>query len=306
MKPDLVAGVKLLLLNRFPELEYLDISWFGGEPLIASDIVYDIMTHVRDLRESASHVAVSSDMTTNGYLLAPAAARRLLSLGVTRFQISLDGSAATHDPVRKRADGSGTFATIWTNLLHLGALEEPYEVVIRIHASPSNEGSIRELLLACRDAFGGDPRFRFLIRPVAKLGGPNDREFRVLSPADAARAMESLAGYARRLGLETQAPSQPICYAARPNSWIIRSDGALGKCTVALSDDRNRVGRLLPDGTLRIRGPKVAPWIRGMATGSPAELACPLEGLAPTAAPEYASRIQEPAGKLVPVAPAFI
>ena len=66
-----------------------------------------------------------------------------------------------------------------------------------------------------------------------------------------------------------------MCYASRPNSLIIRANGTLGKCTVALSDERNTVGRLLPSGDLQIDQSKLRWWIRGLETGRPDELECP-------------------------------
>ena len=42
-----------------------------------------------------------------------------------------------------------------------------------------------------------------------------------------------------------------ICYASRPNSLIIRSNGDVGKCTVALYDERNKIATLQPDGTMK-------------------------------------------------------
>jgi uncharacterized protein len=71
----------------------------------------------------------------------------------------------------------------------------------------------------------------------------------------------------------------PLCYAAMGNSFVIRSDGRVGKCTVALDDDRNTVGMLCDDGSIRIRDARFRPWIRGLFDGDQAALACPLRGL---------------------------
>jgi uncharacterized protein len=69
------------------------------------------------------------------------------------------------------------------------------------------------------------------------------------------------------------------CYAARANSFVIRSDGRVGKCTVALDDDRNTVGHLSADGRLILDASRIRPWIRGLVSLDPTELHCPLINL---------------------------
>ncbi|HEY0068405.1 MAG TPA: hypothetical protein VGE04_00395, partial [Chloroflexia bacterium] len=68
---------------------------------------------------------------------------------------------------------------------------------------------------------------------------------------------------------------QYVCYASKPNSLMIRADGSIGKCTVALYDTRNALGRILPNGTLDIDSSKLRLWANGFATLDPDELACP-------------------------------
>lgn len=70
-----------------------------------------------------------------------------------------------------------------------------------------------------------------------------------------------------------------ICYAAKPNSLLIRADGRIGKCTVALTDERNTIGQVNPDGTLTIDNDRLRPWVRGLATLDARALECPLSGL---------------------------
>ena len=45
MTSRVVNAVKSLLHNRVSTLDRLDIGWFGGEPLLASEIVRDIQSH---------------------------------------------------------------------------------------------------------------------------------------------------------------------------------------------------------------------------------------------------------------------
>ncbi|OBS07518.1 hypothetical protein BAX55_02700 [Acinetobacter baumannii] len=45
MLPEVVESVKNLIDNRLDVVDHLHLSWFGGEPLIAKDILLDIANY---------------------------------------------------------------------------------------------------------------------------------------------------------------------------------------------------------------------------------------------------------------------
>jgi uncharacterized protein len=98
------------------------------------------------------------------------------------------------------------------------------------------------------------------VRPLSRLGGPNHDKLPI---ADDPITVEGLYRYADDLGLNTVHDNDVVdhvCYAAKMNSYVIRADGSLSKCTVALYDPRNIIGRLNEDGTMEISTEKVAWW----------------------------------------------
>jgi len=279
MAPEVVKGIKNLLSRRMPELETLHVSWFGGEPLLARGVIEDVMTHARDLAEANPRLCVDSDATTNGYLLTLPVAERLLELGVSRYQISFDGPREWHDGKRVLAGGRGSFDKIWGNLLALSALDQDFRITIRVHVDRENAAIIPQFIDLCAAAFGSDSRFEMFIRELARLGGANDDGLAVFDVAEKDAALEPLRSYARSRGLRLMelTESDKICYAARPSSYVIRANGDLNKCTVALNHSNNRVGRILEDGAIRVEGEKMLMWMRGFVSGSPAELKCPMK-----------------------------
>jgi uncharacterized protein len=80
MQPAVVNGIKRLLDVRLPQLRQLELSWFGGEPLLAPQVVVEISSHASLLAAKHS-VSYNGNMTTNAYLLTPDLLRRLVSLG---------------------------------------------------------------------------------------------------------------------------------------------------------------------------------------------------------------------------------
>lgn len=284
MRPEVVQGLKRFLDRRLPELDHLQVSWFGGEPLLAVDVVRNVLGHIARLR-SRREVTFTSDMTTNAHRLTPDLFRELLGLGNTAFQITLDGTGPEHDRKRKLARGGGSFAVIWENLSRLREVDGDFRVMVRIHVDRGNQEDLSTLLAQCGETFAGDARFEFMIRPLARLGGPNDAALDVLGEGERDGPVARLAALARELGLRPWSPAagEDLCYAARPNSLVIRADGRIGKCTVALRDPANDVGRLREDGTLTLDREAMLPWMRGLWSGAESELACPYRGLKKTA-----------------------
>lgn len=70
-----------------------------------------------------------------------------------------------------------------------------------------------------------------------------------------------------------------ICYAGKPNSLLIRSNGRIGKCTVAFDDDRNDVGVLLNDGKLSLNNSRLNAWFNGIESLSDEHAGCPISGI---------------------------
>lgn len=283
MSPATVAAVKALIASRVDDLHYLNLSWFGGEPLAAPDIVLDISRFAMERSQEREVHFSGSEITTNGSLLTLDLLRKLIEVRQQSFQISLDGWREGHDHTRRSGSGDGTFDLIWSNLLAMRDSDLPFHVTLRIHLTSSNVASVERLAREIVATFGADPRFSTFLKPIANLGGPNagaievmSREQRQQTVSDLNQILSALKGNATTadalLGSGTY-----ICYASKPNSLIIRANGQLAKCTVAFEDDRNNVGRVKSDGTLEIDNPKLGYWFRGLYSRDKDVLACPVQ-----------------------------
>ena len=287
MEPWVVEGVKNLITRRSPDLERLDLSWFGGEPLLARDIVSEIQSHARSVASGRPSMRVGADMTTNGYVLCPAVLQQLIDSGVASYQISFDGPREFHDRKRVLHGGKGTFDVIWGNLLAARSLTSRFNITIRIHVDRSNEAVVPRFIDECAAAFGSDSRFELFIRELSRLGGPNDSNLDVFENGDGRPVTEELRRHAAARGLrlmESKDAEEAACYAARANSFLIRANGRVGKCTVALEHPHNQVGVIREDGTLDLMAPRMAMWMRGLKSDKREELRCPMEGYADSTA----------------------
>lgn len=285
MKKETIQGIKALLEKRCADLRYLSISWFGGEPLIAKDIVLEISEYAKSLVFRYPKLRYLGDMTTNAYLLDYKTIAALANVGVRSYQISLDGPREIHNKSRLRADGSGTYDTIWSNLLAIRDSSLPVSIMLRVHFDYDTFKLMEPLIEDIRREFLDDSRFSILFKGIERLGGPNDAAIKIFSHAQKDEAVKFLQAklFSNNL-VSSQNHSLPddyVCYASRPNSLIIRSNGDVGKCTVALYDERNKIASLQPDGTLKLIPGRLDPWVRGVETLDFATLGCPLVNLPP-------------------------
>jgi uncharacterized protein len=293
MEPRVVRGIKNLLADRAEELSHLTLSWFGGEPLLARDLIEDVMRHVGRLRVEHPRMRVESDVTTNGHHLGRRVFERLLALGVDKYQVSFDGPPEWHDRVRRQAGGGGTFDRIWGNLASLRAVRGDFQVQVRVHVDRENHRAMPAFIDRYAEHFGSDGRFQLFLRKLSRYGGPNDSALAVLDDGEECGAvLGELWAYADRRGVARFDGFQETtsCYAARANSFVVRADGRVNKCTVVLDHPRNQVGRLHESGRLQLESGRMLDWMRGLSAGDALQMLCPMRGLADDALDPPAAR----------------
>jgi uncharacterized protein len=272
MSRGLRAGLKAFAITQSASLESLALDWFGGEPLLAFDVMRDVLPDVNAACERNS-CALHGHITTNGYLLTHDIAEQLLDWQVDSFQITLDGPREEHNKRRQLhkhrliGDGAderhGTFDQIMENVHALLAQRRLFYLQLRtnydLNSLPTMDGWISQLA----DLVGDDARVRVDFCPI--WADPDNVEVSMAVGKEKQRTYAELLAAAHAKGLRTDAPGYLrlgglVCYAAKANSFVVRSDGALNKCTVALDADYNDVGRLREDGTIELDVDKLAKW----------------------------------------------
>ncbi|HEX3553751.1 MAG TPA: radical SAM protein [Thermoanaerobaculia bacterium] len=266
MQPQVRAGIKKLVEKRLPGLRALSIAWFGGEPLYGMPAIEELAPYFVEVAEKNS-LRLGSNMTTNGYLLTPEVAEKLLAWKIRRFQITIDGPPESHDRTRPTREGEGTFETIFENLKALSLRPEPFNVDVRVNFDRNNHPRMGKFLDLLEKELGRDARFKLRFRAVGKWGGPNDSGLAVCG-TDSDRIQAELKEEARSRGLnvtddirEVKGMGAQVCYAARPYNFIIGANGNVMKCTIDLDKkDRNVVGHLDAEGELNLDTDRFALW----------------------------------------------
>lgn len=148
-KPGIMSDdIKKKLINyvesQAKRLNTLQINWYGGEPLLAFDVI-------KELSESFIAIAKNHDieysafMISNGSLLNEQIISDLINYDVRGIQITLDGPPSIHDQRRISKNGIHQFDKILENINSLLKTEK-IEVVIRINVDKNNTDDVEELI----------------------------------------------------------------------------------------------------------------------------------------------------------------
>ena len=119
----------------------LRVRWFGGEPLLAPDIIEEMSGRLIKLAEDRG-AEYKAWMYSNGYLLTQDIADMLGRCKLSRMTITVDGLGDVHDKTRPLAGGGPTFDKIINNLSHL---KLPFRVNIRQNLHNGNVHQVEEL-----------------------------------------------------------------------------------------------------------------------------------------------------------------
>ncbi|MEA4925096.1 MAG: radical SAM protein [Syntrophomonadaceae bacterium] len=258
MEKKVVEGLKQFVESKSAEYPGIEVRWFGGEPLLAADIISELSeSFLRSCRKN--QVPYRSNITTNGYLLTPKMFDSMLKGGIHDFHVTLDGPEEVHNQTRKLINGGKTFETIFRNLICIKEREDNnFKVSIRVNFNDESLARMGDFFITMSQTFGNDNRFGLYFRPIGKYGGPNDDNFEVCDYNCAKSTEMDLSFQYAEYGALDKLVQQSlqshgyVCYASRETSVVVGADGTVYKCSVDFDNERNRVGRLLPDGRLDV------------------------------------------------------
>ncbi|WP_184523729.1 radical SAM/SPASM domain-containing protein [Bacillus benzoevorans] len=277
MNADTINGLKALVKEKATNLSNLNISWFGGEPLLALDVIEELSNSFLSSAKD-NHIHYSCDLVTNGYFLTKDVFQKLLTWEIKQFMITVDGIGEVHDSRRHLAGGGKTFEKIIDNLKAIKELPDPFDITIRVNFDENNLLETAKLIGFLKEHFAADKRFGVIFRPVGRWGGENDDELPVCSRIIANHKIWEFTDEAVTHGIGMSSlidgslmPSGSVCYAAKPHSLVVASDGQLYKCTVSFNEEVNKVGKIHEDGSLDLDYDKIASWV---TSGEETDLVC--------------------------------
>lgn len=237
MDDETVAAIKRrieLKLND-DKIRQLNISWFGGEPLMAYDRLLEITQFAQKTAADLNKV-FSASITTNGTLLTRERIDALEDAGITSYQISIDGNRKAHNKVKVLPDGASAFDRALENIDYL-ARRTYCTLRFNYTKETLDPDSVIEDL-AGKLSEESKKKISFLIYKVWQ----EDE-----STIDQA-LVDRLYDLSKDLGLSPRFKEHGLCYVDQINYDCIFPNGKVGKCDNL--DPDCLPGQLNPDGTI--------------------------------------------------------
>jgi uncharacterized protein len=231
---DFIAG--------YTQIHRLDVSWFGGEPLLGWDRIVALTQRFQALPIRYGGAGI----LTNGYLLDQEKIARLDELQIVSIQITLDGPAEVHDTRRILAGGGPTFSRIMGNLDTLAASEWKGTLSIRVNIDSTNAEQFAGLRAALLGHFKGMPLMVYPAQVTADPGAGCTADACLDSAAWARYILDLYRqnGIVPYGGFHPQANQSSICVATSLNGFVVGPSGELYKCTEDVGDPGMVVGNV--------------------------------------------------------------
>lgn len=231
----------------------LRVTYFGGEPLLELRRIDEIS---RELKEEVDY---SFSVVTNGSLLTPYVLDKLLSLGLSHVQITLDGPKEVHDKRRFFVDGRGSFDVILENLKYA---QDKTNVVLRINIDINNLDEIEKLLEILREE--GIIKVRLDPHLVHENTFRHEYWHNTLSKENEGKVLVKFWETARELGFEI--PQEVfrlgICVAHIDEDIVVDPLGNIYPCWAFTGNPLYIKGKLKEDGSVE--------WINNKLLGTKA------------------------------------
>lgn len=129
MTLDVIKASLDFLFSKSEGVKKLQADFFGGEPLLAFDLVKEAVQYAKCL-EKRFDKTIQFTLTTNGVLLNKEVVRFLYDNKINLI-ISLDGCREINDLHRKFKDGTGSYEKIIDNIMYAVKAMDPDSYYIR-------------------------------------------------------------------------------------------------------------------------------------------------------------------------------
>jgi uncharacterized protein len=215
-------------IRGYKEISHLSLAWYGGEPLIAFDVICDITERVRSLSLDFGGAA----LVTNGYLLDKRKCDLLNDLKIHSVQVTLDGPEKLHDQRRFLAGGRPTFQRILANVNTL--MDSSYEgsCDIRVNIDKHNIEGFPELHAFLQERFKGKKLSVYAGRVDTSLGHSYDHSctLRVQEWSDFTFDMHGRGGLMPTGDFYPSCNIDSVCVGTTHNKFVVGPEGELYKC----------------------------------------------------------------------------
>ncbi|WP_410509636.1 radical SAM protein [Methanosarcina hadiensis] len=224
------------------------VTWYGGEPLLAKEIVFDLSQKIIAITEEHK-VGYSAGMVTNGYLLSedPDTVQNLRKNRIKFIHVTMDGPREVHDS-RRMLKGSNdpTFDRILEGIKLLKA--NGLETYIRVNIDRSNIDNVSRLLDVLKEHNLSDV-FIYLGHVIPYTAGCKSYESSCMLTEEFSAINQAFCKNLNLMGFDAGKESfyprfARACDANRTNAFVLGPDGDMYKCWTEIGNKAASIGKI--------------------------------------------------------------
>lgn len=247
------STIKLFAEKNFKNYETIEVSLFGGEPLLFSKQIFDYFEYIE---KKLPNVSYFSSIVTNGALLDAEIVHKLIDYKCRSIQITIDGWKEVHDKNRIFKNGKESYDLLIKNINQtIPMLSEDCQFNLRINL---NNVAVNEVKTTLSDI---NPNIRskikLLFRPIYNTDSfkqPNINKFYDLKP---------FLDMAIDMGFDIVRNTyyyQACESCSGDNFFFVMPDLSLWKCINDLNFQNARIGRINKEGFPQFDADKLVNW----------------------------------------------
>lgn len=230
-------------VEKYPK-ENFSITWYGGEPLLALETMYNIAKKLRNLKNKKWR---GHSIITNGYLINDQAIDFFNDFDLKSIQITLDGDKSHHDMTRcDKYTHEGTFSHIIMNIGKLLEAISNLHISIRINIDRTNVQDYAKVIKLLNDNFY---EYKQRLHPYPGFIRMEDKERRcwgcqTLSRTEIFRFYEELEEQGITHINWIPRHKEKGCTATSMHAYVIAPNGDIYKCWNDLGDPSRCCGNI--------------------------------------------------------------
>ncbi len=245
-----------MIISRFVESEIerlrekssikrLNITLFGGEPLIAKEELLDFCVKMDEIANSY-HCRPSFFMVTNFTLVDEGVIEMIRRFNMD-VQVTIDGGRDLHNSRRVRKDGSGTFDCILNNIKKCYERGLKDHIQVRINVDEKNIDTVDDVFKLVQ------PYVRTIyLAFLESFEGRNDSFKSCFHETGYSRmVVDKIAPISKQNGFPIMRPfgKRSPCYFNQENAFFVDSKLDVYKCDLMIGYPKGKSGRIDNNGT---------------------------------------------------------
>ena len=234
-------------VNCLSDIQNLSLTWFGGEPLMASDKMLEFYRRFRPTFKGN----FSSNIITTAYHIDKDVIDILKEIEVSSMQITFDGNRENHNRIKYTNNCNDVFTKILHNIDLIVKYAPEIKIIIRVNITKQNMSDYVELYQMFLRKYVGK---NIAITPAIVMDRGDHVDFCTSKLFSKSEFVDFTINLWKEYGIATSWMNYPNhfiseCAIRNGNATTVDAEGYIYKCWEVIGNKKRAIGKL-EDGNL--------------------------------------------------------